>query len=201
MANAAMSRWLAAACGGVGSAALFGGLVGVAIGAAVTVLLAQLLSRLEPRVVRVQRQQLRADLPVALDLLAACLVAGQPLAPALGAVSDAIGGAVGTRLRPVAAALSLGADAASAWASVIDVPELQTLARGAARASQSGRALADHLGRLAETYRCRRQAAVEAKVRQVAVLAVGPLGLCFLPAFVAVGVVPVVVGLVHNSLG
>ena len=37
--------------------------------------------------------------------------------------------------------------------------------------------------------------AVEARAERAGVLVTGPLGLCFLPAFLALGIVPVVVGL------
>lgn len=197
----AAGRSLAAGCGGLGMALLIGGPVGIVIGVAVAWSLARLVGRLEPRAARAARQQLAADLPLTLDLLTACLTAGQPLGPALVAVSEAVGGAVADRLRPVAAALVLGAEPAAAWSGVRADPALGALARAAARTGESGRGIADDVGRLAQTYRRRRKSAVEAKIRQVAVLAVGPLGLCFLPAFVAVGVVPVVLGLVHNSLG
>jgi len=39
-----------------------------------------------------------------------------------------------------------------------------------------------------------------AAARKVGVLAVAPLGLCFLPAFVCLGIVPVVVGLASQVL-
>jgi hypothetical protein len=54
------------------------------------------------------------------------------------------------------------------------------------------------LERLAEDLRCDRAAAAEAAVRRVSVLAVLPLGLCFLPAFVLTGVVPVVASIVSG---
>jgi pilus assembly protein TadC len=48
---------------------------------------------------------------------------------------------------------------------------------------------------LASRLRSRRRAAAEHRVRQAAVWLVVPLGLCFLPAFVLVAVVPIVIGL------
>jgi len=52
------------------------------------------------------------------------------------------------------------------------------------------------LGTIAAAGRRARQVAAQAAARRAGVLAVGPLGLCFLPAFVLVGVVPLVAGLV-----
>ncbi|NEC80655.1 hypothetical protein G3I38_15800, partial [Streptomyces sp. SID7958] len=40
-----------------------------------------------------------------------------------------------------------------------------------------------------------------ARARRAAVLVTAPVGLCFLPAFVAVGVLPVVIGLAGGVLG
>jgi hypothetical protein len=51
------------------------------------------------------------------------------------------------------------------------------------------------VSRLAAEVRAERRSAAEQAARRVGVLAVAPLGLCFLPAFLLLGVVPVVVGL------
>ena len=48
---------------------------------------------------------------------------------------------------------------------------------------------------MAADVRAEYRSAAEQAARRVGVLAVAPLGLCFLPAFVLLGVVPVVVGL------
>ncbi|MCW2777557.1 MAG: hypothetical protein JWN17_1282, partial [Frankiales bacterium] len=51
------------------------------------------------------------------------------------------------------------------------------------------------VARLAADARAEARSAAEQRARRAGVLAVAPLGLCFLPAFVLLGVVPVVVGL------
>jgi hypothetical protein len=53
--------------------------------------------------------------------------------------------------------------------------------------------MADGLALLAGDLRRRRRAAAEQRARSVGVRAAAPLGLCFLPAFVLIGVVPSVV--------
>ena len=50
--------------------------------------------------------------------------------------------------------------------------------------------------RLAEELRERTRADVEARARSVSTRAAAPLGVCFLPAFVLLGIVPLVAGLV-----
>jgi len=54
--------------------------------------------------------------------------------------------------------------------------------------------------RLARELRERAHAEVESRARSVSTRAAAPLGVCFLPAFVLLGIVPLVAGLV-GSLG
>ena len=58
-----------------------------------------------------------------------------------------------------------------------------------------GAPVAAAVSRLAAEVRAEGRGAAEQAARRVGVLAVAPLGLSFLPAFVLLGVVPVVVGL------
>jgi len=72
--------------------------------------------------------------------------------------------------------------------------------RAAQRSGHSGAALAGSLTRVADDLRADVVAATEARARTAGVLVVLPLGLCFLPAFVLTGLVPVVVGVVGGVL-
>ena len=65
----------------------------------------------------------------------------------------------------------------------------------AARSADSGIRLADALSRCARSQREELHAASVARAESVGVLALLPLGLCFLPAFICLGVVPVVAGI------
>ena len=173
-----------------------GGLVAaVAVGA----LGPRLLARLEPAAARRERERLVADLPLALDLLGACLAGGAPLSAAADAVGAAVGGPAGARLRRVAALLAVGAPGSGAWLALAgarpDDDALGPAARALARAAESGVPVAAALGRLADDARRDSRAAGTEAARRAGVLAVAPLGLCFLPAFVLLGVVPVVAGL------
>jgi pilus assembly protein TadC len=189
---------LAAGLAGLASAAI-GGWPGAVAAVAVTPILWVVLRRVEPPARRRRRRAEAADLPIAADLLAAALRAGAPMAHAAGVVGEALGGPLGARFRSVARSLSEGATPADAWVHLSDVPGGSRLIRAAVRSAESGAALAGTLGRLAEDLRAARAASAEATARRIGVFAVLPLGLCFLPAFVLTGVVPVVVAVLDNT--
>jgi len=140
----------------------------------------------------------RSDLPLTLDLVAAALRSGRPVPDALVVV---VGGRRSDPLREVARRLRDGADAEDAWQSVIDDVDLGVVARVAVRSSSSGARLAAAFERLAGELRSERAAAATARAHRVGVYAMAPLGLCFLPAFVCVGIVPVVLGIARTLEG
>ena len=173
---------------------IVGGLPGVVAGVLVAVLLPRWLSRLEPVRVRRRRFRLRADLPVAVDLIAVCLRAGHPPVAAVATVASAVGGPLGADLGRCAARLELGADPATVWGDLSADPVLGSVGRALVRAADTGAPVADALDHLSDDLRRERLVETEEVARRVAVRSAGPLGLCFLPTFVLVGVAPTVVG-------
>nr|WP_043536833.1 type II secretion system F family protein [Saccharomonospora cyanea] len=135
------------------------------------------------------------DSALALDLLGACLSAGIPVPTAAEAVAGVAVGSVGGVLRDAAHALALGASPESAWQRAREHPDTADLARAACRTASSGSALATQASALAERIRRAEADRIEARAQQTSVLVAGPLGLCFLPAFLCLGVIPVVLGL------
>ena len=201
-AGGASSALIACGLAGIALALLVGGLAGPVLGLLLAVAGPAVLGRLEPASAREEREALAADLPLALDLLAACLTGGSPLCEAVRAVADAVPGPCGTRLVRVAAALEVGRSSAQAW-SALALPgdELAgAAARALARAGEGGAPVAGAVVRLAEQAREGARARGQQAAERAGVLAVGPLGLCFLPAFVLLGVVPVIAGLVAPLL-
>lgn len=174
---------------------LVGGVTGAVVGVLVATVLPRWLRQLEPAQMRVQRARLVADLPVTLDLLAGCVAAGASPQRALAEAAEAVGGPLGHRLARVAAQVRLGADPSLAFADLSDVPAAAPLVRSITRSLDSGAAWGPTLERAARDLRARRRVAGEAAARAVAVKAVAPLGACFLPAFVLLGVVPTVWGI------
>jgi pilus assembly protein TadC len=99
--------------------------------------------------------------------------------------------------------LALGADPAAAWAAPDETVDTQrkALLRLARRSSSSGAALAEGVAELAAQSRHDAADAATATAERASVLIAGPLGLCFLPAFVCLGIVPVVAGSAGRVLG
>jgi pilus assembly protein TadC len=137
-----------------------------------------------------------------LDALAVCLSAGMAVSNAATATARSAPPRLAQILRRAADLLALGADPAVAWCAVSDPvdPQIDALLRLARRSSSSGVALADAVSGLAT--QCRQDAthAAAATAERAGVLIAGPLGLCFLPAFVCLGIVPVIAGLAGDFL-
>jgi pilus assembly protein TadC len=153
---------------------------------------------------------LRGNDPLAvassLDVLAVCLTAGMAVSTAAAASAASAPPPLARVLRRAADLLALGADPAVAWnappglsASSLD-PQTDALLRLARRSSVSGVALAEAVSTLAT--QCRQDAThtAAAAAERAGVLIAGPLGLCFLPAFVCLGIIPVVAGLAGDVL-
>jgi Flp pilus assembly protein TadB len=195
-----VSRLLVATAAGLGIAGFIGRWWAVPVGVAAGFGVHRFLSGREPAALRRARQQAVEELPLCADLLAAALTAGAPVDRAASAVADALGGPLGQRLARTARSLRLGAGPPEAWAHLSDVAGADRVVAAAVRSSASGGALAGALTRLADDLRADRGVAAEAAARRAGVLIVLPLGLCFLPAFVLAGLVPVVVAVLGDVL-
>ncbi|MFI6804136.1 type II secretion system F family protein [Streptomyces luteogriseus] len=141
------------------------------------------------------------QLPLAADLLAACIAAGAGPVIAAQAVGEALGGPVGDALARGAAEVRLGGEPGLAWRRLGAVPGAGGLARLLERADVSGLPAAVPVARLAAEARADWGRAATARARRAGVMVSAPVGLCFLPAFIAVGVLPVVIGLASGVLG
>lgn len=141
-----------------------------------------------------------------LDVLAVCLMAGMAVPIAAVATAPSAPPRLAAVLRRAAELLTLGADPATAWSAppalAVASIDAQTdaLLRLARRSASSGAALADGVAELAANSRHDAAHVADATAERAAVLIAGPLGLCFLPAFVCLGIVPVVAGLAGDVL-
>jgi pilus assembly protein TadC len=198
-----MSGRLAMLGGIAGAAATWlvvGGWVGVGIGALVAACLIRALRRLEPPALRRDRLRVAADAPFAADLLAAVLRSGAPTEHGLRTVGMAIGDTLGRRLVRVSDGLRLGLEPVDAWMALRATAESARLADTVARTADSGAAVARALERLADSLRTEAVARVESAGQRLSVVMVLPLGLCFLPAFIFAGVVPVIIAVLGGVL-
>ncbi|MCX5043168.1 type II secretion system F family protein [Aldersonia sp. NBC_00410] len=137
----------------------------------------------------------------AFDLLAACLRAGLPMASSSAAVARTAPAPLDESLRRASDLMTLGADPEVAWRDAAADPATESLARVARRSAKSGASLARAMDELARHRRDAEEDAAAARAERAGVLISGPLGLCFLPAFLCLGIVPVVIGLAGRVLG
>ncbi|MEU2164477.1 type II secretion system F family protein [Streptomyces sp. NPDC019208] len=140
------------------------------------------------------------QLPLAAELLAACVSAGAGPREAASAVGQSLGGPVGERLARTAAELRLGSEPARAWGRFGEIPGAAGLARCLEQAVASGAPAAEPVARLAAGLRAERARVATSRAQRAQVLITAPVGLCFLPAFLAIGVAPVVIGLATGLL-
>jgi len=155
----------------------------------------RLLGGLETAHTRERRQQLQKQSADAADLLTACLASGAPVSVSVAAVSEALGQPIAGPLNLLIARLDLGADPVHVWRLLAQEPGLANLSHHVARSLDSGAPLTDVLPGLADDLRRQARAHSETAARSAGVRAVAPLAVCFLPAFLLVGVVPIVASL------
>lgn len=167
-----------------------------------------------------EQARLAAQVPPLADLFAAGLAAG--LQPAQAAVTVGMAFAeeprfarrapldrtrlagiplLACRFQDVATALLAGADPQAAWSALAMDEATAPLAAAVIRAGRTGAPAATTVGRAAREMREAAADALAAEVRTVGVKATAPLVLCFLPAFVFLGVVPTAVGLLPHLRG
>ncbi|MFB7915208.1 type II secretion system F family protein [Streptomyces sp. NPDC056061] len=198
-----VKEWIAPVGVAALGAVLIGGLAGCASGLAGAYGIRRWQrnhSAREPGQDAVGAAEMVRQLPLAADLLAACISAGAGPWEAAEAVGESLGGPVGVRLARTAAEIRLGGEPAAAWERFGEVPGARALSRCLERAGTTGAPAAEPVARLAEALRAERASAAVARAQRAGVLITAPVGLCFLPAFLAVGVAPVVIGLATGLL-
>lgn len=135
-----------------------------------------------------------------LDLLAAGLKSGVPFPQAAAAVAKAVPTPLSQRVSRVSQLLMMGAPIGDALAELGPLPGRARLVSQLERSGWSGAAMASGLQELSASLRRQQLHVAETRAGRASVLLVGPLCLCFLPAFVVAGVVPVIFGLASGTL-
>ena len=136
------------------------------------------------------------DAATLLDLTAAMLRAGVGIEPAVLRISEDVPGCA--PLGRVHRGLAAGQSWKEAWSCVDSQSQLREFGAELAFAHATGAPTVELLELTAVQARSRRRQAVEERAARLAVQMVLPLGLCFLPGFILLGVIPVVLGLVQE---
>jgi hypothetical protein len=136
------------------------------------------------------------DAAMMLELIGAMLESGAGLGRALELVADLATPEVRGPLRPVVAALAMGADWETAWrSSDVRPPGVLALQQALGFAALTGAPSAAILYAQAARMRRERFRSAEKRAAALGVKLVVPLGLCSLPAFICLGVVPVLLAM------
>jgi len=142
------------------------------------------------------KRELTKSFPLVLRFLAAVVQTGAPVRSAANAVCDVADEPNAGRLRSVLARCDVGFTDAEAWRTLADDPVWGDVARELSRCVETGAATGDVL--LTAATQASKTAAASAitAARSVGVSSTLPLVCCFLPAFLLVGVVPIIGGLI-----
>jgi hypothetical protein len=136
------------------------------------------------------------DPALLLELMGAMLDAGAGLGRTLELVSAHVAPVLARPLGPVVSALAIGADWDTAWRNAADAPE-EVLALRDALGFAALTGVPSSAILYAQAARLRREhfRAAERRAAALGVKLVVPLGLCSLPAFVCLGIVPVLLAM------
>lgn len=140
------------------------------------------------------RRGRRSDLPHMVGLVALGVEAGAPVPEAVLRACAAFEEAEFDDLRAAADSLRHGADPVVVWGA-LGADEVAPLARALARSARTGASVVRSLALLADDLAEESRSLQEDAARRVGVRAALPLGLCLLPAFLLLGIVPLVAGL------
>lgn len=188
-------RPLAAVGAGAGAWLFVGGPLGPVAGIITAGVSWRVLTGVEAPSSRREREEVERTLPHLIDLFASTLRAGADPVAGLAQVCAALPGPAADRLAPVVDQARWGSSAAEAWDSVARDAALAPLARAMMRSQTSGASVVVAVEGLADELERESLARAEDAARRVGVSAAVPLGVCLLPAFLLLGVVPTVASL------
>jgi len=129
------------------------------------------------------------------ELFAACLAAGLSVHGATTAVARTADAQTKQLWETVAALFGVGVPAHSAWGHMKGHAGLADLAQLVIMSGQSGATIAAGCHRICTSLRAEASAHATAQAERAGVFIALPLAVCFLPAFIVLGLAPVVISL------
>jgi tight adherence protein C len=179
---------------------LFGAAVGLVLGTVIG-LAAPLIGLYD---IAARRQdQIRRELPDALDLLTLCVEAGQGFDGALALVSTRMSGPLSREIARALQEMQMGMrrmDAIRGMGTRTSVTELRSFCTAVIQAGDLGIPIANVLREQAEEMRLKRRQHADEQARKVPVKLVVPLVLLLLPAIFLVVLGPAVLQIMHSGL-
>lgn len=133
------------------------------------------------------------DPALVLDIMAQLFASGSSLAAGLAAVGKHLPGC--QPLTKVARLLLLGLDWDTAWTHADDIPQLNQLAEELRFVHTSAVPSAHMLTTAATALRANRKRLAEQLAQELAIRLVLPTGICLLPSFILLGIIPLVLAL------
>ncbi|MCX7541738.1 type II secretion system F family protein [Corynebacterium sp. P5848] len=141
------------------------------------------------------------DIAADIELFAACTTAGLSTRIAIAAVAEAAGSTTADDWRRAGALLAVGAPVTDVWQVLAQLRGLDELARAARHSGDSGAGIATGCERMAARLRAEATDQAVGAAERAGVLIALPLTLCFLPAFILLGLAPMVLSLGTPLLG
>lgn len=191
-----LPRWVAPVGLALAVTVVVDGLLGVVAGAALATVVYRQAGRSLTKPQRALAARRTLERPMAVEVLASCLAIGATQEQALRAVAEGLGGTLAADFSRVSGALRVGADVSEAWA-LVPAADLRSLASLLSRAHMTGAPVAPQLWMLADQHRQLARTVAMDAARTLGVRSTGPLGLCFLPAFVLIAIAPLVLSLLE----
>ncbi len=149
---------------------------------------------------RKRNDMLVAQMPTTLTLLAAVVESGLPMRMALAHVISVTENPTSDLLQSVLGHIGVGRSESQAWNELGSHDIWGAVARDLARSSSSGAAICEILHVHAEQSQQAAADHMQMKARSIGVYAIIPLVSCFLPAFILVGVIPIIASIFQNFL-
>ena len=137
-----------------------------------------------------------ASVPLLLELLGAALDSGLTVQGALRVVANVADQGIREGLLRVVAGLEIGASWQSSWEGSLGRSDIARIHEALSFGALTGAPAAPILYAEAQQHRTAAGRLAEKRAAALGVRLVLPLGLCSLPAFIALGIVPVVVAMV-----